>query len=170
MTEKKRYSRAITEGNDMKIKRIFTDEQRLQVVRILRENGYKYRETSRQVGINECTLRTWAARYKEVSTDNAVSIIAQRVENEIGAKKINFITKNFKKMDELAEKALNRALVLIEEEEDLSKVNQTIKIMTDFIAKMKEDGSQEEGPSNKTVNLIQQSIQQCNMIVKKEGD
>ena len=80
--------------------------------------------------------------------------------------KVDFISKNYKEMDQLAQDAIVRARYLIIKENDLDKVGRIIKILTDFFAKMhtpSADDAQQPG-SAVTVNLIQQSIQMLNKV------
>lgn len=158
------------QGNEAQFKVLYTDTQRLSAVKLLRENNFDYKATSAMLGVSSATLRSWASRYRDVHTTEKVELIQERVELDIAKMKINFISKNYSKMDELAKKALNRAMVLVEQETDLNKVNNILKTLTDFMAKMHTPSEKdEERPGSAvTVNLIQQSITQLNEFKKKQ--
>lgn len=157
--------RKYTPSEDCQIKRIYTEEQRIQVCRMLRDCNNDFNKVAKETGIKPSTIRVWAVRYKDRNLDERTSLIAQRVEWDLSKMKIDFISKNYEKMDKLAEAAINRALALIPEEEDLNKVNNTIRILTDFFAKMKNSDQDESNipGSAATINLIQQSIQYLNV-------
>lgn len=154
---------------EVKLKRIYTEEQRLQVCKLIRDSGRDYLKVAQETGINVNTLRIWASRYQDRDLDNVTSVISQRIEYDLSHLKMNFISKNYEKMDNLADLALDRAMHLIKEETDLNKVNNTIKILTDFMAKMHNPDKDDDKPGGvTTINLIQQSIQQLNEFHEKE--
>lgn len=154
---------------EVKLKRIYTEEQRLQVCKLIRDSGRDYLKVAQETGINVNTLRIWASRYQDRDLDNVTSVISQRIEYDLSHLKMNFISKNYEKMDNLADAALDRAMHLIKEETDLNKVNNTIKILTDFMAKMHNPDKDDDKPGGvTTINLIQQSIQQLNEFHEKE--
>lgn len=154
---------------EVKLKRIYTEEQRLQVCKLIRDSGRDYLKVAQETGINVNTLRIWASRYQDRDLDNVTSVISQRIEYDLSHLKMNFISKNYEKMDNLADAALDRAMQLIEKETDLNKVNNTIKILTDFMAKMHNPDKDDDKPGGvTTINLIQQSIQQLNEFHEKE--
>lgn len=154
---------------EVKLKRIYTEEQRLQVCKLIRDSGRDYLKVAQETGINVNTLRIWASRYQDRDLDNVTSVISQRIEYDLSHLKMNFISKNYEKMDNLADAALDRAMHLIKEETDLNKVNNTIKILTDFMAKMHNPDKDDDKPGGvTTINLIQQSIQQLNQFHEKE--
>lgn len=83
--------------------------------------------------------------------------------------KVRFIEKHFEKLNELVESAVSRALILMSREEDLSKVNGTIKIIGELFSKMPGvDGDRAGEKDFNTVNLIQQSIVMMNQMKNRE--
>lgn len=158
------------QGGEAQYKVLYTDTQRLQAVKLLRENNFDYKATSSMLNVSQATLRSWASRYRDVHTTEKVELMQERVELDLAKVKLDFISKNYRQMDNLAKTAIDRALTLIQEETDLSKVNNTIKILTDFFAKMHQPGdtSSDQPGSTVTVNLIQQSIMQLNQLKTKE--
>ena len=156
---------AITRTEPVQARVLYTKEQKISAVKLLQDCNYDYRKVSQQLGIKYDTLRSWASRYKDIQLPTQTQIIAAKVELDLEQMKREFISKHFEGMDELAQKAVSRALELIEVEEDLNKVNNTIKILTDFFAKM-QNATNVDDPSRPgsavTVNLIQQSIQMLN--------
>lgn len=166
---KKADKRKIVKQPEVKLKHVYTEEQRLQVCKLIRDSGRDFIKVAHETGINVNTLRMWATRYQDRDLDNVTSVISQRIEYDLSHLKMNFISKNYEKMDNLADAALDRAMHLIKEETDLNKVNNTIKILTDFMAKMHNPDKDDDKPGGvTTINLIQQSIQQLNQFHEKE--
>lgn len=64
-------------------------------------------------------------------------------------------------MNELAEEAVKKAIDLVKDETDLNKVNNTIKVISDFFGKMSNDGEEGEKKGD-SYSLIQQTIIACN--------
>lgn len=160
-------------GDVAKVKIMYTEEQRIQAVKMLRDNGFDYKATSRELGISTDTLRSWKCRYQNVIDLSPECVVAQKVELDLAMVKLNFVSENYRAMDELAKASIERALTLVKSEEDLGKVNGTIKIITDFMAKMNGVDEQKRPESGMTVNVIKESILQLNQInmqQKKEGE
>lgn len=144
----------------------YTIEEKIEVLRLLKENSYNYKKTSLETGVVYGTLKNWFSQYKDrINNISAVDIIAENVEVNLAKTKVHFIENHFEKLNELAEAAIKRALILIENEGDLSKVNGTIKIIGDMFAKIA--GMDEGEKGSNTTNLIQQSIIMMNQIKNK---
>lgn len=142
----------------------YTPEQKIEAVRLLHENGYNYYKTSAQTKISMSSLHTWEAQYgAEISTSNKVQVIAENVELNLARIKTSFIEKHYSNLNKLAEAAIKKALDLVKDETDLNKVNNTIKVISDFMTKINGEESDEEKRSN-TYNLIQQTVIACNSI------
>lgn len=143
-------------------RRQYTDNQRIEILRLLKENSYNYRKTALDTGVPYPTIKVWYSKFKnEINEMTAVSCIAEKVELNIAQLKTEFIEKHFKEMNTLAQEAIKRAGELIKSEEDLSKVNGTIKVVTEFIVKMTEN-SPSSNKSAETINIIQQTISNLN--------
>lgn len=147
-----------------KKKNSYTEEEKIQTVRLLKENNFNHYLTSAQTGVSISSLRNWSARYmNDIDSSNKVQIIAESVELNLSRVKTNFINKHYSQMDKLAEAAVKKALELVKDEEDLNKVNNTIKIISDFMTKISGEKNEEEKRSS-TYNLIQQTVIACNNI------
>lgn len=142
----------------------YTPEQKIEAVRLLHENNYNYYKTSAQTKISMSSLHTWEAQYgTELSSSNKVQIIAENVELNLSRVKTTFIEKHYSQLNKLAESAIKKAMDLVKEETDLNKVNNTIKVISDFITKIAGEDNDDEKRSN-TYNLIQQTVIACNNI------
>lgn len=138
-----------------------TLEEKIEVVRLLCENNYNYYATAKETGVTRSTLKAWYNKYrKHIEDSNEVKVIAQQVEMNLGKAKMQFVNKHYQSFSELAEEAVKRAMILIKKEEDLSKVNNTIKTISDFMTKLVHDD--EDSKRGNTYNLIQQTIIDCN--------
>lgn len=148
----------------------YTIEEKIEVLRLLKENSYNYKKTALETGVVYGTLKNWFSQYKDrINNISAVDIIAENVEVNISKAKMCFIEKHFEKLNNLAEAAIKRALNLVETEEDLNKLNGTIKIIGDIFAKI--SGFEDEESKNpNTINLIQQSIVMMNQAKGKSVD
>ena len=143
-------------------RRRYTDDQRIEVLRILKENSYNYTKTALETGVPYPTIKVWYSKFKhEINEMTAVSCIAEKVELNIAQLKTTFIEKHFTNMNNLAEMAIKRAEELLKTETDLSKVNGTMKVVTDFIARITEINPS-SAKSVETINIIQQTINNLN--------
>lgn len=142
----------------------YTPEQKIEAVRLLHENNYNYYKTSAQTKISMSSLHTWEAQYgAEINSSNKVQMIAEKVELNLARIKTNFVEKHYSNLNKLAEAAIKKAIDLVKDETDLNKVNNTIKVISDFMAKVSgEEGDEEK--RNNTYNLIQQTVIACNNI------
>ena len=146
--------------------RQFSIEDKVKAVRILKENGYDYGATARETGVSRGTLRIWNDRFvSDINTDK-VQIIAAETEIAITQYKNAFIKKHFAKLEDTTVLAINRAIVLLKREKDLTKVNGTIKVLGDMIMKLTQTQSETQAP---TTNIVRQSIIQLNNLYQKEN-
>ena len=145
-----------------KKKNSYTEEEKIQAVRLLKENNINHYLTAAQTGVSISSLHNWSARYmSDIDNTNKVQIIAESVELNLARVKTNFINKHYAKMNELAEEAVKKAIDLVKDETDLNKVNNTIKVISDFFGKMSNDGEEGEKKGD-SYSLIQQTIIACN--------
>lgn len=148
---------------DGKKRRRYTDQQKIEVLTLLRENSYNYRKTEFDTGIPYSTIKVWYNQHKnELNEMTSVSCIAEKVEQNIGRLKTDFISAHFKAMSGLAAKAIERAEELIEKERDLSKINGTIKVVTDFFAKIGEVDPESANKGDTYISVIRQTINNMN--------
>ena len=145
----------------------YSRTEKVSAVRMLIENGYNYKKTSVQTGISRGSLQAWVKLYeKELTESTSVQSIAKSVEVNIARAKTEYINKHFNSMSRLAEEAIKKAIELVQEEDDLSKVNDTIRTRSNVIVKIGgEEGAAER--AGDTYNLIQQTIVACN---RMQGD
>lgn len=142
----------------------YTMEDKVQILRVLKENSYDYKKTSLETGCNYGTLKNWYVKYKgELANINSVDMIAEKTELNVAKAKIRFIDRHYSSLSLLAESAIKRALELLKEEKDLNKVNDTIKIVTDYFTKL--SGNEEQ--KQQGTNLIQQTILALNSFNKE---
>jgi len=142
----------------------YTMEDKVQILRLLKENSYDYKKTSLETGCNYGTLKNWYVKYKgELANINSVDMIAEKTELNVAKAKIRFIDRHYSSLSLLAESAIKRALELLKEEKDLNKVNDTIKIVTDYFTKL--SGNEEQ--KQQGTNLIQQTILALNSFNKE---
>lgn len=139
----------------------YTTEQKIEAVRLLKDNSFNLYLTSHQTGISTSSLRSWSTLYsKQMESDNKVAIIAESVELNLARAKTNFINKHYSKMSELAEESIKRALDLVKTEKDLNKVNGTIKVISDFFGKATGEGEEDGSGKSNNITLIEQTILQ----------
>lgn len=142
----------------------YTAEEKINAIKVLQENGYNINKTAVQTGVSRSSLMAWSKQYgKEALQRDSVAIIAESVNKNAAKLKINFLQKHYNRMSDLAEKAISRALTLVEFEPDLAKVNNTIKVISDFVTKAAgEQGEEAETVRNNNLTLIEQTIIQLN--------
>ncbi len=142
----------------------YTVEEKVSAIKVLQENGYNLNKTAVQTGVSRSSLMAWSKQYgKEALEGDSVAIITEGVNRTAAKLKMNFLQKHYDRMSELAGQAINRALTLVKDEPDLSKVNNTIKIISDFVTKAAgEQGEEAETVRNNNLTLIEQTIIQLN--------
>ncbi len=149
-------------GKLKKTKGAYTLEQKIETVRVLKENNYNYNLTATQLGVSPQAVRSWDKEYgREIETSTSVQLIAETVELNMARAKSNFINKHYDAMNKLTGIAIDRAIELMESEDDLNKVTNTIKTISDFMSKLSGE-DQEENKKGNTYNLIQQAIFEAN--------
>lgn len=147
----------------------YSMEEKIEVLRLLKENEYNIPVTAANTGVAINTIKDWVRRYKnELDSLTTVNAIAEEVELNVARVKNQFVNRHFNKLNTLAESAITRALELVTIEEDLSKVNNTIKIIGDFVLKLSQASGKAEETAQSSVNLIQQNIMMLNQIKDKE--
>ena len=143
----------------------YTVDEKIEILRLLKENSFDYKKTCLETGVNHGTLKNWFCTYKDqLNNLSTVALIAENVEQNISKAKIRFIDRHFNELNNLAEEAIKRALKLVKDEVDLSKVNGTIKVISDLFSKISDlDSSGGDDPKN-SASLIKQTIIQLNSI------
>lgn len=148
----------------------YSPAKKIEAVRLLHENGYNYYKTSAQTKISTASLRSWERLYAaDINASNKIRDISENVELNLARIKTAFLNKHYSQMDKLAAAAVSKALQLIEIEKDLSKVNNTIKIISDFMTGINGQENHEAKRSD-TYNLIQQTVVACNTIEEMAGE
>ena len=144
----------------------YTTEDKVNAIRLLKENGYDYVATERELRIPRATLHTWNDRYSSEMNVDKVNVLAIDAEVAVTQYKSNFLKTHFNKLSKATELAIDRATELLKSEEDLTKVNGTIKVLSEMISKLTTlQGNGENNPG--TTNIVRQSIIQLNQMVKK---
>lgn len=148
----------------MKTKHRYTTKEKREALIVLRDNSFNYYRTEKQLGIRRDTLRRWAeADTSGTVADGAIKAMEQTIELNASKARMQFISKHYDKLSELAGKTISKALELLDNEPDLQYVNGLLKIITDFMLKMGESGQNSESSSVSNIyNVIQQTIQTCN--------
>ncbi len=150
--------------NDTKRKRgAYTNEQKLEAVRLLADNNYNYYQTSKETGIARPTLESWNARYgKKLADDQQILAIGRQVEQNVAKLKADFLRDKYKKMDLLADTAIAKALDLLKSEDDLGKVTGVIRAINDFIRSSSEPGEAGEAERSAQSLMIEKAIMHIN--------
>lgn len=156
------------------VKLRYTDEERMQAVRMLVDSGFNYPLTEQKTHVHANTLKQWYYRMKDAVEKEATSYIAEKVEIDFARAKLNLLKSNYDGINKLTESALERATQLIKKETDLNKLNGTLRIIADLLIKMN-NGNEQEGQngqsqSNAMINLIQDSVVQLNNMSKENLD
>lgn len=146
---------------------IYTVDEKIEILRLLKENSFDYKRTCLETGVNHGTLKNWFCTYKDqLNNLSSVALIAENVEQNIAKVKIRYIERHFNKLNELAEESIKRALDLVKNEVDLSKVNGTIKVISDLFSKIS-DSDPSETDNKNSASLIKQTIIQLNSIQQR---
>lgn len=164
----------LTEKRAYTVKLRYTDEERMQAVRMLVDSGFNYPLTEQKTHVHANTLKQWYYRMKDAVEKEATSYIAEKVEIDFARAKLNLLKSNYDGINKLTEAALERATQLIKKETDLNKLNGTLRIIADLLIKMN-NGNEQEGQSgqsqsNAMINLIQDSVVQLNNMSKENLD
>lgn len=156
------------------VKLRYTDEERMQAVRMLVDSGFNYALTEQKTHVNANTLKQWYYRMKDAVEKEATSYIAEKVEIDFARAKLNLLKSNYDGINKLTEAALERATKLIKNENDLNKLNGTLRIIADLLIKMNNGNGQDDqngqSQSNAMINLIQDSVVQLNNMSKENID
>lgn len=152
-------------------KRKYTEKDKIEVLAILRDNGYDYMKTSKETGVAYNSLTNWNNKYTDKLGHADVAIaIANKTEFKLSKMKESFLQQHFENLNTLAAKAIKKANKLMDEELDLNKVTNSIKIIGDLYAKLATvEGGVNATGTPQTVNLIQQSITMMNEIHRKDN-
>lgn len=156
------------------VKLRYTDEERMQAVRMLVDSGFNYALTEQKTHVQANTLKQWYYRMKDAVEKEATSYIAEKVEIDFARAKLNLLKSNYDGINKLTEAALERATKLIKNENDLNKLNGTLRIIADLLIKMNNGNGQDDqngqSQSNAMINLIQDSVVQLNNMSKENID
>lgn len=156
------------------VKLRYTDEERMQAVRMLVDSGFNYALTEQKTHVQANTLKQWYYRMKDAVEKEATSYIAEKVEIDFARAKLNLLKSNYDGINKLTEAALERATQLIKKENDLNKLNGTLRIIADLLIKMNNGNGQDDqngqSQSNAIINLIQDSVVQLNNMSKENID
>lgn len=141
----------------------YTNEERMEAVRLLIDNNYNYYKTCQQTGVGRPALKLWADKYASTfRTDEQVRSVAASTEIRIAGIRGEFIKDKYEKIGRLADKAIQRALELVPEETDLNKVTGLIRAVNDFIRSSSEKGDIDMSQKSAQQIMIQKAIMQIN--------
>lgn len=152
------------------VKLSYTDEDRIKVVRMLVDSGMNYAIMHKKTGINTNTIKQWYYRYKGDLEAASSTLIAEKVEIDFARAKLEFLQNNFVKLNTLADKAINKAIVLCEKEKDLNKISNVLKVISELVLRFNDSSQEQQQTSGTTINLIQQSILQLNELKEKDKE
>lgn len=150
--------------------RSYSDEDKYSILRILKKNNYNYKITSKETGVAQSTIKNWKNNIGD-NIDSALPVVqaAVRTEQTLGEISLQYIRKNYNSLDKLTGLVVSRITELIPTETDLGKLNNTLKVLVDFVGKLQDTKREDNGSAtNNVVNLIQQSITQLNMYQKEQ--
>lgn len=150
------------------VKLSYTDEDRIKVVQMLVDSGMNYAIMHKKTGINTNTIKQWYYRYKGDLEAASSTLIAEKVEIDFARAKLEFLQNNFVKLNTLADKAINKAIVLCEKEKDLNKISNVLKVISELVLRFNDSSQEQQQTSGTTINLIQQSILQLNELKEKD--
>lgn len=151
-------------GRLVRRKKRYTTDEKIEALRILKENNYDFLKTSSTLKVAVNTLKTWNNTFRtQLDGDAEIKAIALKTENNMAQLKQKFLSQHFAALNELTEKTIKRSLLIVKKETDLSKLCSILKVSAEILTKLTPDNSQQT-TNNNTFNLIQQSIEQCNMI------
>lgn len=141
----------------------YTNEEKMEAVRLLIDNNYNYYKTCQQTGVGRPALKLWAERYASTfRTDEQVRSVAVQTEINIAKIKGNFIADKYDKISRLADATIHRALELVPEEKDLNKVTGLIRAINDFVRSTTDKDDIESEQKSAQQIMIQKAIMQIN--------
>ena len=153
----------VTENDKKKKRGAYSNEQKIEAVRLLADNNYNYYKTCKETGISRPTLESWNERYgTKLADDTQITAIGRKVEQNIAKLKGDFLRDKYRKMDLLADAAIAKALELLKREEDLGKVTGVIRAINDFIRSSAEPGEEGEGERSAQSLMIEKAIMHIN--------
>lgn len=135
----------------------YSESQRKEALARLTACGYDFRGVSNTTGININTLRSWASRSGLMPLRSSTDIHHDFREE--------LIANNFKALSILAFEATKRALTIVKYEEDLNKVNNTLKTVSQLVSLLTSPDSEAKSlGAGSPQNLIQQTILMYNRL------
>lgn len=140
----------------------YTNEEKMEAVRLLIDNGYNYYKTTQQTGVGRSSLKLWLDKYGSTfQTDAQVRSVAATTEMRIANIKGNFIKDKYEKIGRLADAAIAKAMELIPKETDLNKVTGIIRAINDFVRSSSDEDKDDANQSARQI-MIQKAIMQIN--------
>mgnify|MGYP003596486039 CR=1 FL=1 len=134
----------------------YRDEEKLKVVRILKDNNWNCNKTSVQTGIAYNTLRKWKGEYRDMfeKEDSSVTPLLINTENKFSETKLEMVNSYCNNLYELGTEAVAKISELLKTEVDLHKATETLKVINDFIINIKDTPVSTSMPENTVQNLL----------------
>lgn len=141
----------------------YTLERRLEIVRMLQESGFDYKLIQGEVNVCQATLKRWYLLYKDyLENGDYTELALKKVDASLAKRKTDFINTHFGNLSKLMDASIQRAMTLVAEEEDLNKVNNTIKVISEFVTKMDGKDGNSANPNSNISVLVKQTIERVN--------
>ncbi len=148
----------------------YTEAQKLEAVRMLRDHNYNYRYVTKVMGVAYQTLIGWKEKYNSEFDSTPVRRAALESELDIGEIKLKFFRENYGKLNDLLGVAIDKAKDIISKGALLEDINDTIKIITECANKMNAAAGAATEVKRPQVNFIQASIQALNQYNKEREE
>lgn len=139
-------------------RKIFTQEQKIYAITLLRENNFDYKKTALETGASIICLRQWKHKLSDMMTNEGrIAVYQERAEEKMISKKIDFIENHFGALDEVTKLTLDRIKKLLPDS-TITEATGVLKAISDIykiIGQSKDD--KEKGES---IDVIAQVINQ----------
>lgn len=153
----------VTENDNVKKRGSYTNEQKMEAVRLLADNNYNYYKTSKETGIARVTLEAWNSRFgTKLANDEQILAIGRNVEQNLAKLRGDFLRDKYRKIDMLADAAIAKAMELLANEKHLSNVTELIRAINDFVRSSTEPGESGEGERSAQSLMIEKAIMHIN--------
>lgn len=131
-------------------KKVFTLDERLRCLEVLKANRYDYDKTSAETGVCVTTLYTWNGKYRnEIEKNTNIQIVAKAEQARFQEYKLRFLSGHFNNLQRVADKAILRMEELLGESNSLRDVAKALETMYNYIEKLTDENTP---PSNPTSN------------------
>lgn len=108
------------------MRRVYTEEEKIEVLKLVEANDFNYYKTSKATGIHQSTIKKWADKMgKEVWNRERRKEIIQKIEDRLAERKELFATQAF----DLKIKFVQRLETMLEGENNMDNITKALKLL-----------------------------------------